>query len=101
MALNIPLQGGVHGDRLHRIPVLRVHDNQCVIDVVLLLLDFDTGESVRARTTLNADQYAIALDAHESQAAFILVHGELSMSGRQPRALRKVNRFERIKHATI
>ncbi|MFW8565641.1 hypothetical protein [Orrella sp. 11846] len=65
-------------------------------EVVLLLLDSETGESIRAKTSLNAAQYAIALTAHESQTGYILVFGELSMSGRQPRFLKKVSRFERI-----
>lgn len=61
-------------------------------DVILSLLTSD-GEQVRARASLNADQYAQADRAHMTEGAFVKVKGKLS-PGRQPRLLSDIQSFE-------
>jgi hypothetical protein len=60
-------------------------------DVILSL--FVEGEPVRARASLNADQYQVADRAHMTNGAYIFVQGTLH-GGRQPRALTDVDLFQ-------
>jgi hypothetical protein len=62
-------------------------------DVILALLLPDEGETVRARISLNADDYEKAITAHRTNGAYICVVGRLR-PGRQPRQLTNVTRFE-------
>ncbi|NCQ29061.1 MAG: hypothetical protein GW802_16780 [Armatimonadetes bacterium] len=61
-------------------------------EVVLALLLPD-AETVRARTSLSADQYADADKAHMTDNAYVKVKGRLH-PGRQPRSLTDVATFE-------
>lgn len=60
--------------------------------VVLALLLPDEGEIVRARTVLNAADYAEADRAHMTNGAYVRVIGRLR-SGRQPRQLTDMSAF--------
>jgi 5-carboxymethyl-2-hydroxymuconate isomerase len=60
--------------------------------VILSLLTSD-GEQVRARASLNADQYDQADKAHMKDGAFVKVKGKLH-PGRQPRHLSDIQSFE-------
>lgn len=62
-------------------------------DVILALLLAEEGETVKARVSLSADDYAKADRAHMHSGAYIRVHGRLH-PGRQPRQLTDVSRFE-------
>ncbi|HVG49924.1 MAG TPA: hypothetical protein VM899_17510, partial [Rubellimicrobium sp.] len=64
-------------------------------NIVLALLLSEEGESVRARVSLNADQYAIADEAHMRAGAYVRVEGKL-LVGRQPRQLVELKRFEAL-----
>lgn len=61
--------------------------------VVLSLLLPDEGESVRVRTVLSADNYAIADQAHMNNGAYVRVTGCLR-PGRQPRQMTDMTTFE-------
>lgn len=63
--------------------------------VVLSLLLADSGDSIRARTVLNADDYAKADHAHMTNGAYIRVHASLR-PGRQPQQLTDMRSFEVI-----
>ncbi|WP_083101432.1 hypothetical protein [Pseudophaeobacter leonis] len=63
--------------------------------VLLVLLLSDEDESVRASVSLNAGQYADAIKAHETNGAYIRITGRLH-SGRQPRTLRDITKFELV-----
>lgn len=60
--------------------------------VVLAVLLAEEGESVRARTVLTPEQYAIADQAHMTNGAYIRVTGKLR-PGRQPRQLTDISDF--------
>lgn len=64
--------------------------------VVLAVLLAEEGESVRARTVLTPEQYAIADQAHMTNGAYVRVTGKLR-PGRQPRQLADITDF-RIVH---
>jgi uncharacterized protein DUF4365 len=64
--------------------------------VVLNLLLSESGESVRARTYLGADDHATAIRAYEKEGSYVEVKGILR-SGRQPRALEKPEGFRLIR----
>lgn len=64
-------------------------------DVILSLL-LTEGVQVRARTQLNAEDYAKAYQAHMSERTYIKVAGLLH-PGRQPRRLDQVRSFELIR----
>lgn len=64
--------------------------------VVLAVLLAEEGESVRARTVLTPEQYAIADKAHMTNGAYVRVTGKLR-PGRQPRQLTDITEF-RIVH---
>jgi hypothetical protein len=61
--------------------------------VVLSLLLREEGETVRARTVLNVEQYKKADAAHMTSGAYIKVVGRLR-PGRQPRQLTDVKHFD-------
>jgi hypothetical protein len=61
--------------------------------VVLALLPPGEGETVRARTILNADDYALADEAHMTSGAYVRITGRLR-PGRQPRQITDMTRFE-------
>ena len=61
-------------------------------EVILSLLTSD-GEQVRARASLNAEQYEQADKAHMKDGAFVKVKGKLH-PGRQPRHLSDIQSFE-------
>lgn len=61
-------------------------------EVILSLLTSD-GEQLRAKASLNADQYAQADRAHMTDGAFVKVKGKLH-PGRQPRLLSDIQSFE-------
>jgi hypothetical protein len=61
--------------------------------VVLSLLLRDEGETVRARTVLDVQQYKKADAAHMTSGAYIRVVGRL-LPGRQPRQLAEVQHFD-------
>ena len=61
--------------------------------IVLSLLLPDEGESVRVRTVLSADNYAIADRAHMKNGAYVRVTGCLR-PGRQPRQMTDMTTFE-------
>jgi hypothetical protein len=63
-------------------------------EVVLSLL-LPEGDQIRARTVLNADQYAQADVAHMQDGKYIKVTGRLQ-AGRQPRQLTDLSSFELI-----
>lgn len=60
--------------------------------VVLAVLLAEEGESVRARTVLTPEQYAIADKAHMTNGAYVRVTGKLR-PGRQPRQLTDITEF--------
>lgn len=62
-------------------------------DVVVSLLLPDQDETVRARVTLSADDYAKADSAHMTNNAYVRVSGRLR-PGRQPRHLTDITSFE-------
>lgn len=62
---------------------------------VILALLLQEGESVRARVTLSAEDYAKADTAHMTEGAYVQVAGKLQQ-GRQPRQLNEISRFELI-----
>lgn len=64
-------------------------------DVILALLLPDEGETVRAKMTLSADDYAKADKAHMSNGTYVQVAGRL-LPGRQPRQITNISRFELI-----
>lgn len=64
--------------------------------VVLALLLAEEGESVRARTVLTPDQYAIADQAHMTNGAYVRVTGKLR-PGRQPRQLTDITEFNIVR----
>jgi hypothetical protein len=61
--------------------------------VHLALLLPDEGESVRARTILNACDYAVADRAHMNNGTYIRITGRLR-PGRQPQQITDMSRFE-------
>jgi len=61
-------------------------------EVVLSLL-LPEGEQVRARTSLDSEQYAIADRAHMKEGVYVMVRGRLQ-PGRQPRQLTDLRVFE-------
>jgi hypothetical protein len=61
--------------------------------ITLSLLLPDEGETVKARVTLSADDYALAYRAHIHSGAYVMVQGRLR-SGRQPRQLTDVRSFQ-------
>jgi hypothetical protein len=61
--------------------------------IVLALLLPGEGETVRARTILNADDYAVADRAHMTSGAYIRITG-LLRPGRQPRQITDMAQFE-------
>jgi len=63
-------------------------------EVVLALL-LPEGESIRARINLNADDYAIADQAHMSDGAYVQITGRLH-PGRQPQQLTSISRFHLV-----
>jgi hypothetical protein len=62
---------------------------------VILALLLQEGESVRARVTLTADEYAKADRAHMTEGAYVQVSGKLQ-PGRQPRQMTGITGFELI-----
>lgn len=62
---------------------------------VILSLLLKEGETVRARTNLDADTYAKADMAHMTSGAYVRVKGRLN-PGRQPRVLNNVSQFDLI-----
>lgn len=61
--------------------------------VVVALLLPEEGETVRAKLTLSADDYACADRAHMINKTYVRVTGRLRQ-GRQPRQLTHVTKFE-------
>jgi hypothetical protein len=68
-------------------------------NVVLALLLRDEGETVRARTMLNAEDYAKADRAHMDGRLLVRVSG-LLWPGRQPRQLTELSSFELLNSST-
>lgn len=64
--------------------------------VVLAILLPEEGESVRARTILTPEQYAIADEAHMTNGTYVRVTGRLR-PGRQPRQLTDVSGFNIVR----
>jgi len=62
-------------------------------EVILSILTAD-GVQVRARANLNSQQYAYAINAHQTEGAFVKIAGRLH-PGRQPRLLSDISLFER------
>ncbi len=62
-------------------------------NVVLALLLPGEGETVRARTILDPDDYALADKAHMSSGAYVRITGRLR-PGRQPRQITEMVNFE-------
>jgi len=62
---------------------------------VILSLLLPEGEQVRARTNLNAEQYAKADQAHMTEGTYVKVAGKLH-PGRQPRQLSELRAFDLI-----
>ena len=62
---------------------------------VILSLLLPEGEQVRARTNLNAEQYAKADQAHMTEGTYVKVGGKLH-PGRQPRQLSELRAFDLI-----
>jgi hypothetical protein len=60
--------------------------------VVLAILLAEEGETIRVRTVLTPEQYAIADQAHMTNGAYIRVTGRLR-PGRQPRQLSHITHF--------
>lgn len=69
-------------------------DNRRSGEVILSLL-LPEGEQVRARTNLNAEQYAKADQAHMTEGTYVKVAGKL-LPGRQPRQLSDLRAFDLI-----
>lgn len=67
-------------------------------EVILSLLSKE-GETVRARASLDADQYLVADRAHMTDRAFVRVAGRLH-PGRQPRLLDAIRLFEAADRST-
>ena len=67
-------------------------------EVILSLLLPDEGETVSAKTTLTAENYAKADQAHMTNGIYVRVSGRLR-PGRQPRQLTDVTDFEIINRA--
>jgi hypothetical protein len=65
--------------------------------VLLNLMLSDTGESVRVRTWLRADDHATAIRAYETEGAYVRVKG-LLRHGRQPRTLDNPEGFILLDH---
>ncbi len=65
--------------------------------VVLAVLLAEEGESVRARTVLTPEQYAIADKAHMTNGAYVRVTGKLR-PGRQPRQLTDITEFSIVRN---
>jgi hypothetical protein len=61
--------------------------------VVLAVLLAEEGETVRARTVLTPEQYAVADQAHMTNGAYVRIDGRLR-PGRQPRQLTDITNFE-------
>ena len=61
--------------------------------VVILSLLLPTGEQIRARASLDAQQYEQADKAHMKDGAYVRVKGKLH-PGRQPRQLSEITSFE-------
>lgn len=61
-------------------------------EVILAIFSHD-GETIRVRTSLNEDQYALADAAHMAHGQYVVVCGRLR-PGRQPRQLVQLTRFE-------
>ena len=62
---------------------------------VILSLLLPEGDQVRARTTLSAEDYAKAHNAHMTEGAYVKVTGRL-LPGRQPRQLTNPQSFDSI-----
>lgn len=62
---------------------------------VILSLLLPEGEQVRSRTSLNAEQYAKADQAHMTESTYVKVAGKLH-PGRQPRQLSELRAFDLI-----
>lgn len=62
---------------------------------VILSLLLPEGEQVRSRTSLNAEQYAKADQAHMTEGTYVKVAGKLH-PGRQPRQLSELRAFDLI-----
>ena len=69
-------------------------------DVILAILLQDEGETVRAKITLQPDDYVKADKAHMASGAYVQITG-LLRPGRQPRQLTNVTRFELIDKDTL
>jgi hypothetical protein len=67
---------------------------------VILSLLLPDGEQLRARTVLDADQYAMADKAHMTEGTFVKIQGRLQ-SGRQPRQLNDLQSFEFVRVGAI
>jgi hypothetical protein len=61
-------------------------------EVILAIFSHD-GETIKVRTSLNEEQYAVADAAHMSCGKYVVVCGRLR-PGRQPRLLVNLTRFE-------
>ena len=70
-------------------------DDGCRSGEVILSLLLPEGEQVRARTNLNAEQYAKADEAHMTDGTYVKVAGKLH-PGRQPRQLSELRAFDLI-----
>jgi hypothetical protein len=68
--------------------------------VVLAMLLAEEGESVRARTVLTPEQYAIADQAHMTNGAYVRVTGKLrpGRQPRQPRQLTDISEFSIVRN---
>ena len=62
-------------------------------NVVLAILPSGEGETIRARTILNADDYSLADRAHMTSGAYVRITGRLR-PGRQPRQITEMTQFE-------
>jgi hypothetical protein len=65
---------------------------------VMVLLLLPEGETVRARTSLDAEQYVKADLAHMTNQMYVQITGKLH-PGRQPRLLTDISRFEPVTKA--
>jgi hypothetical protein len=65
--------------------------------IVLAILLAEEGESVRARTVLTHEQYAIADQAHMTNGAYVRITARLR-PGRQPRQLTDITDFSIIRN---
>lgn len=61
-------------------------------EVILAIFSHD-GETIKVRTSLNEEQYAVADEAHMSHGKYVVVCGRLR-PGRQPRQLIQLTKFE-------